>query len=309
MNVHKHIDELIGKTPLVEFTNIEEELCLCAHVYGKVEFFNPGGSVKDRIALAMINDLEERGVLKEGSTIIEPTSGNTGIGLCSVAAMRGYRAIIVMPETMSIERRKLMKAYGAEIVLTEGKLGMKGAIAKAEELVKAIPNSVIPSQFTNPVNPCIHFQTTGPEIYDDLDGKVDIFVAGVGTGGTISGVGKFLKSKLSNVKVVAVEPAGSPVLSKGVSGPHKIQGIGAGFVPATTDVSVFDEIMTVENEDAFETARMIGRKEGFLVGISSGAATWAAIQIARREENKGKNIVVILPDTGERYLSTDLFKE
>ena len=309
MNTHKHIDELIGKTPLVELTNIEKELGLHAKIYGKVEFFNPGGSVKDRIALAMINDLEQRGILKEGSTIIEPTSGNTGIGLCSVAAMRGYRAIIVMPETMSIERRKLMKAYGAEIVLTEGKLGMKGAIAKAEELVKAIPNSVIPSQFTNPVNPCIHFQTTGPEIYDDLDGKVDIFVAGVGTGGTISGVGKFLKSKLSDVKVVAVEPAGSPVLSKGVSGPHKIQGIGAGFVPATADVSVFDEIMTVENEDAFETARMIGRKEGFLVGISSGAATWAAIQIARREENKGKNIVVILPDTGERYLSTDLFKE
>ncbi len=309
MNIHKHIDELIGKTPLVELTNIEKELGLHAKIYGKVEFFNPGGSVKDRIALAMINDLEQRGILKEGSTIIEPTSGNTGIGLCSVAAMRGYRAIIVMPETMSIERRKLMKAYGAEIVLTEGKLGMKGAIAKAEELVKAIPNSVIPSQFTNPVNPCIHFQTTGPEIYDDLDGKVDIFVAGVGTGGTISGVGKFLKSKLSDVKVVAVEPAGSPVLSKGVSGPHKIQGIGAGFVPATADVSVFDEIMTVENEDAFETARMIGRKEGFLVGISSGAATWAAIQIARREENKGKNIVVILPDTGERYLSTDLFKE
>ena len=309
MNIHKHIDELIGKTPLVELTNIEKELGLHAKIYGKVEFFNPGGSVKDRIALAMINDLEQRGILKEGSTIIEPTSGNTGIGLCSVAAMRGYRAIIVMPETMSIERRKLMKAYGAEIVLTEGKLGMKGAIAKAEELVKAIPNSVIPSQFTNPVNPCIHFQTTGPEIYDDLDGKVDIFVAGVGTGGTISGVGKFLKSKLSDVKVVAVEPAGSPVLSKGVSGPHKIQGIGAGFVPATTDVSVFDEIMTVENEDAFETARMIGRKEGFLVGISSGAATWAAIQIARREENKGKNIVVILPDTGERYLSTDLFRE
>ena len=309
MNIHKHIDELIGKTPLVELTNIEKELGLHAKIYGKVEFFNPGGSVKDRIALAMINDLEQRGILKEGSTIIEPTSGNTGIGLCSVAAMRGYRAIIVMPETMSIERRKLMKAYGAEIVLTEGKLGMKGAIAKAEELVKAIPNSVIPSQFTNPVNLCIHFQTTGPEIYDDLDGKVDIFVAGVGTGGTISGVGKFLKSKLSDVKVVAVEPAGSPVLSKGVSGPHKIQGIGAGFVPATADVSVFDEIMTVENEDAFETARVIGRKEGFLVGISSGAATWAAIQIARREENKGKNIVVILPDTGERYLSTDLFKE
>lgn len=309
MDIHKHIDELIGKTPLVELTNIEKELGLHAKIYGKVEFFNPGGSVKDRIALAMINDLEQRGILKEGSTIIEPTSGNTGIGLCSVAAMRGYRAIIVMPETMSIERRKLMKAYGAEIVLTEGKLGMKGAIAKAEELVEAIPNSVIPSQFTNPVNPCIHFQTTGPEIYDDLDGKVDIFVAGVGTGGTISGVGKFLKSKLSDVKVVAVEPAGSPVLSKGVSGPHKIQGIGAGFVPATADVSVFDEIMTVENEDAFETARMIGRKEGFLVGISSGAATWAAIQIARRKENKGKNIVVILPDTGERYLSTDLFKE
>lgn len=309
MKVYKHIDELIGKTPLVELTNIEKELNLEATIYAKVEFFNPAGSVKDRIALAMIDDLEERGILKEGSTIIEPTSGNTGIGLSSVAAARGYRAIIVMPETMSIERRKLMKAYGAEIILSEGAKGMKGAIAKAEELNKEIPNSIIPGQFVNPVNPFTHKVKTGPEIYEDLDGKVDIFVAGVGTGGTISGVGNFLKSKLPNVKIVAVEPASSPVLSKGVAGPHKIQGIGAGFVPKTLDTSIYDEVIAVENEDAFKFGRMIGKKEGFLVGISSGAATYAAVELAKRPENKGKNIVVLLPDTGERYLSTALFEE
>lgn len=309
MKVYRHIDELIGKTPLVELSNIEKELNLEATIYAKVEFFNPAGSVKDRIALAMIDDLEERGILKEGSTIIEPTSGNTGIGLSSVAAARGYRAIIVMPETMSIERRKLMKAYGAEIVLSEGAKGMKGAIAKAEELNKEIPNSIIPGQFVNPVNPFTHKVKTGPEIYEDLDGKVDIFVAGVGTGGTISGVGNFLKSKLPNVKIVAVEPASSPVLSKGVAGPHKIQGIGAGFVPKTLDTSIYDEVIAVENEDAFKFGRMIGKKEGFLVGISSGAATYAAVELAKRPENKGKNIVVLLPDTGERYLSTALFEE
>lgn len=309
MKVYKHIDELIGKTPLVELSNIEKELNLEATIYAKVEFFNPAGSVKDRIAFAMIDDLEERGILKEGSTIIEPTSGNTGIGLCSVAAARGYRAIIVMPETMSIERRKLMKAYGAEIVLSEGAKGMKGAIAKAEELNKEIPNSIIPGQFVNPVNPFTHKVKTGPEIFEDLDGKVDIFVAGVGTGGTISGVGNFLKSKLPNVKIVAVEPASSPVLSKGVAGPHKIQGIGAGFVPKTLDTSIYDEVIAVENEDAFKYGRMIGKKEGFLVGISSGAATCAAVELAKRPENKGKNIVVLLPDTGERYLSTALFEE
>ena len=309
MKVYRHIDELIGKTPLVELSNIEKELNLEATIYAKVEFFNPAGSVKDRIALAMIDDLEERGILKEGSTIIEPTSGNTGIGLCSVAAARGYRAIIVMPETMSIERRKLMKAYGAEIVLSEGAKGMKGAIAKAEELNKEIPNSIIPGQFVNPVNPFTHKVKTGPEIYEDLDGKVDIFVAGVGTGGTISGVGNYLKSKLPNVKIVAVEPASSPVLSKGVAGPHKIQGIGAGFVPKTLDTSIYDEVIAVENEDAFKFGRMIGKKEGFLVGISSGAATCAAVELAKRPENKGKNIVVLLPDTGERYLSTAMFQE
>ncbi len=309
MKVYKHIDELIGKTPLVELTNIEKEFNLEATIYAKVEFFNPAGSVKDRIALAMINDLEERGILKPGATIIEPTSGNTGIGLSSVAAARGYRAIIVMPETMSIERRKLMKAYGAEIVLSEGAKGMKGAIAKANELNKEIPNSIIPGQFDNPVNPFTHKVTTGPEIFEDLDGKVDIFVAGVGTGGTISGVGKYLKSKVPSVKVVAVEPASSPVLSKGVAGPHKIQGIGAGFIPNTLDTSIYDEVITVENEDAFKYGRLIGKKEGFLVGISSGAATCAAIELAKRPENKGKNIVVLLPDTGERYLSTALFEE
>ena len=309
MKVYRHIDELIGKTPLIELSNIEKELNLEATIYAKVEFFNPAGSVKDRIALAMIDNLEERGILKEGSTIIEPTSGNTGIGLCSVAAARGYRAIIVMPETMSVERRKLMKAYGAEIVLSEGTKGMKGAIAKAEELNKEIPNSIIPGQFVNPVNPFTHKVKTGPEIYEDLDGKVDIFVAGVGTGGTISGVGNYLKSKLPNVKIVAVEPASSPVLSKGVAGPHKIQGIGAGFVPKTLDTSIYDEVIAVENEDAFKFGRMIGKKEGFLVGISSGAATCAAVELAKRPENKGKNIVVLLPDTGERYLSTALFEE
>ena len=309
MKVYKHIDELIGKTPLVELTNIEKEFNLEATIYAKVEFFNPAGSVKDRIALAMINDLEERGILKPGATIIEPTSGNTGIGLSSVAAARGYRAIIVMPETMSIERRKLMKAYGAEIVLSEGAKGMKGAIAKANELNKEIPNSIIPGQFDNPVNPFTHKVTTGPEIFEDLDGKVDIFVAGVGTGGTISGVGKYLKSKVPSVKVVAVEPASSPVLSKGVAGPHKIQGIGAGFIPNTLDTSIYDEVITVENEDAFKYGRLIGKKEGFLVGISSGAATCAAIELAKRPENKGKNIVVLLPATGERYLSTALFEE
>ena len=309
MKVYQHIDQLIGKTPLVELSNLEKEFALKAKVYAKVEFFNPAGSVKDRIALKMINDLEERGLLKQGSTIIEPTSGNTGIGLCSVAASRGYRAIIVMPETMSIERRKLMKAYGAEIVLSEGSKGMKGAIEKAEELHSQISGSIIPGQFVNPANPKAHFETTGPEIYEDLDGKVDIFVAGVGTGGTISGVGEYLKSKNPNVKVVAVEPASSPVLSKGVAGPHKIQGIGAGFVPKTLNTEIYDEIIPVENEKAFEYARLIGKKEGFLVGISSGASAYAAILLAQREENEGKNIVCLLPDTGERYLSTALFEE
>ncbi len=309
MKVYKHIDELIGKTPLVEFTNLEKEFNLNARIIGKVEFFNPAGSVKDRIALAMINDLEEKGILKPGSTIIEPTSGNTGIGLSSVAASRGYKAIIVMPETMSIERRKLMKAYGAEIVLTEGSKGMKGAIEKANELVKTVPNAVIPGQFVNPANPKAHEETTGPEIYEDLDGQVDIFVAGVGTGGTISGVGAYLKKKNPNIKIVAVEPSASPVLSEGHAGPHKIQGIGAGFVPDTLNTNIYDEIIPVDNEDAFTYGRLIGKKEGFLVGISSGAATYAAIKLAQREENRGKTIVVLLPDTGERYLSTALFEE
>ena len=309
MKVYKHIDELIGKTPLIELTNIEKEFDLKARIIAKLEYFNPAGSVKDRIAKAMIDDLEDRGILKEGSTIIEPTSGNTGIGLCSVAATRGYRAIIVMPETMSIERRKLMKAYGAELVLTPGALGMKGAIEKANELVKEIPNSVIPGQFVNPVNPLIHKQTTGPEIYNDLDGKLDIFVAGVGTGGTISGTGAYLKEKNPNIKVVAVEPESSPVLSKGVAGPHKIQGIGAGFIPDTLNTKIYDEIITVANDDAFTSGKMVGKKEGFLVGISSGAAVHAAIELAKREENNGKTIVVLLPDTGERYLSTPLFEE
>lgn len=298
---------LIGHTPLLELSHIEEEFNLGARLVAKVEYFNPAGSVKDRIAKAMLDDAEYSGKLKKGATIIEPTSGNTGIGLASVATARGYKIIIVMPETMSVERRMLMKAYGAELVLTEGAKGMKGAIAKANELAEEIPNSFIPGQFVNPANPRTHFETTGPEIYEDTDGEVDIFVAGVGTGGTISGVGKFLKSKNPNVKIVAVEPATSAVLSTGISGPHKIQGIGAGFVPDTLDTSIYDEIITVKNEDAFETGRLIGKKEGILVGISSGAATWAAIELAKRNENIGKNIVVLLPDTGDRYMSTLLF--
>lgn len=309
MNVYSSVTELIGKTPLLEVKKIEKAKELDAKIFVKLELFNPAGSAKDRIAKAMVEDAEQKGLLKEGSVIIEPTSGNTGIGLSAIAAARGYRIIIVMPETMSIERRNLMKAYGAELVLTEGAKGMKGAIAKAEELAKEIPNSFIPSQFTNPANPAIHEKTTGVEIYNDTDGKVDIFVAGVGTGGTVSGVGKYLKSKNPDVKVVAVEPAGSPVLSKGVAGSHKIQGIGAGFVPETLDTKIYDEIITVENEDAFETGRLIARTEGVLVGISSGAALWAAIQLAKRPENKGKNIVALLPDTGERYLSTAMFAE
>lgn len=309
MNVYSSVTELIGKTPLLEVKKIEKAKELDAKILVKLELFNPAGSAKDRIAKAMVDDAEQKGLLKEGSVIIEPTSGNTGIGLSAIAAARGYRIIIVMPETMSIERRNLMKAYGAELVLTEGAKGMKGAIAKAEELAKEIPNSFIPSQFTNPANPAIHEKTTSVEIYNDTDGNVDIFVAGVGTGGTVSGVGKYLKSKNPNVKVVAVEPAGSPVLSKGVSGSHKIQGIGAGFVPETLDTKIYDEIITVENEDAFETGRLIARTEGVLVGISSGAALWAAIQLAKRPENKGKTIVALLPDTGERYLSTAMFAE
>ena len=309
MNVYSSVTELIGRTPLLEVKKIEKEQKLDAKILVKLELFNPAGSAKDRIAKAMVEDAEQKGLLKEGSVIIEPTSGNTGIGLSAIAAARGYRIIIVMPETMSIERRNLMKAYGAELVLTEGAKGMKGAIAKAEELAKEIPNSFIPSQFTNPANPAIHEKTTGVEIYNDTDGDVDIFVAGVGTGGTVSGVGKYLKSKNPNVKVVAVEPAGSPVLSKGVAGSHKIQGIGAGFVPETLDTKIYDEIITVENEDAFETGRLIARTEGVLVGISSGAALWAAIQLAKRPENKGKTIVALLPDTGERYLSTAMFAE
>lgn len=307
--IYNSIDQLIGGTPIVELTHIENELGLKAKLLAKVEFFNPSGSVKDRIAKAMIDDAEADGTLKPGSVIIEPTSGNTGIGLASVAAARGYRAIIVMPETMSVERRQLMKAYGAELVLTEGAKGMKGAIAKAEELAKEIPDSFVPSQFTNPSNPKIHYETTGPEIFDDTDGEVDIFVAGVGTGGTVSGTGKYLKEKKPGVKVVAVEPASSPVLSKGEAGSHKIQGIGAGFVPETLDTQVYDEIIAVENDDAFSSAKFVGKKEGFLVGISSGASLWAGIQLAQRPENEGKTIVVLLPDTGERYLSTPLFQE
>lgn len=308
MGVYKKITDLIGGTPILELTNTEKALELNATIYAKLEYFNPAGSVKDRIAKAMIDDAEEKGLLKEGSVIIEPTSGNTGIGLASVASSRGYRLIITMPETMSIERRNLMKAYGAELVLTEGSKGMKGAIAKAEELAQEIPNSFIPSQFTNPANPAIHQKTTGVEIWDDTDGKVDIFVAGVGTGGTLSGVGAYLKSKNPNVKVVAVEPKSSPVLSEGTAGPHKIQGIGAGFVPDTLNTDIYDEIITVSNEDAFETGRSIARTEGVLVGISSGAAVWAATQLAKRPENKGKTIVALLPDTGERYLSTPMFE-
>ncbi|HOH86442.1 cysteine synthase A [Ruminococcus sp.] len=308
MKVYKKITDLIGGTPLLELTALEEKNELGATVLAKLEYFNPAGSVKDRIAKAMIDDAEAKGLLKEGSVIIEPTSGNTGIGLASVAAARGYRLIITMPETMSIERRNLMKAYGAELILTEGAKGMKGAIAKAEELAQEIKGSFIPSQFTNPANPAIHEKTTGVEIWDDTDGKVDIFVAGVGTGGTLSGVGAYLKSKNPDVKVVAVEPKSSPVLSEGTAGPHKIQGIGAGFVPDTLNTDIYDEIIPVTNEDAFETGRAIVRNEGVLVGISSGAAVWAAIQLAKRPENKGKTIVALLPDTGERYLSTPMFE-
>ena len=307
--IYTSADQLIDKTPLLELTHIEKEEGLEAKVLGKLEYFNPAGSVKDRIAKAMIDDAEQKGLLKPDSVIIEPTSGNTGIGLASVAAARGYRIIIVMPETMSVERRQLMKAYGAELVLTEGAKGMKGAIAKADELAKEIPNSFIPGQFVNPANPAVHKATTGPEIWEDTDGKVDIFVAGVGTGGTVTGTGEYLKSQNPNVKVVAVEPASSPVLSKGVAGSHKIQGIGAGFVPDVLDTKVYDEIIPVENEDAFATGKLIGKKEGVLVGISSGAAVWAAIQLAKRPENKGKTIVALLPDTGDRYLSTPLFAD
>jgi len=306
--IYTRFSDLIGNTPLLELRSIEELNQLQAKIIGKVEYFNPAGSVKDRIAKAMIDDAEEKGLLKEGSVIIEPTSGNTGIGLAAVAAARGYRLIITMPETMSVERRNLMKAYGAELVLTEGAKGMKGAIAKAQELAQEIPNSFIPSQFTNPANPAIHEKTTGVEIWNDTDGNVDIFIAGVGTGGTITGVGTYLKSRNPAIKVVAVEPKSSPVLSEGKSGAHKIQGIGAGFVPETLNTDIYDEIITVSNEDAFQTGKAIARNEGILVGISSGAAVWAAIQLAKRPENKGKNIVVLLPDTGERYLSTPMFE-
>ena len=306
-NIYKSADELIGKTPLLELAHIEKELNLNAKILAKLEYFNPAGSVKDRVAKAMLDDAEARGVLTKDSVIIEPTSGNTGIGLAAVAAARGYRIIIVMPETMSVERRQLMKAYGAELVLTEGAKGMKGAIAKADELAKEIPGGFIPSQFTNPANPEAHRKSTAREIWEDTDGKVDIFVAGVGTGGTVTGVGEYLKSKNPAVKVVAVEPKSSPVLSQGVAGAHKIQGIGAGFVPEILNTKGYDEIIPVENDDAFETGRLIGRKEGVLVGISSGAAVWAAIELAKRPENAGKNIVVLLPDTGDRYLSTPLF--
>ena len=307
--IYTSADQLVGHTPLLELTHIEASNNLEAKILAKLEYFNPAGSVKDRIAKAMLDDAEKSGKLKAGSVIIEPTSGNTGIGLASVAAARGYRIIIVMPETMSVERRQLMKAYGAELVLTEGAKGMKGAIARADELAKEIPNSFIPGQFVNPANPAAHRATTGPEIWEDTDGKVDIFVAGVGTGGTVTGVGEFLKSKNPNVKVVAVEPASSPVLSKGVAGSHKIQGIGAGFLPDTLNTKVYDEIIAVENEAAFEAGREIGKKEGVLVGISSGAALWAAKELAKRPENKGKTIVALLPDTGDRYLSTALFAE
>ena len=307
--IYTSADQLIGKTPLLELTHIEKAHDLKAKILAKLEYFNPAGSVKDRIAKAMIDDAEQKGLLREGSVIIEPTSGNTGIGLASVAAARGYRIIIVMPETMSVERRQLMKAYGAELVLTEGAKGMQGAIAKADELAKEIPNSFVPGQFVNPANPRAHFETTGPEIWEDTDGKVDYFVAGVGTGGTITGTGEFLKSKNPAVKVVAVEPKTSAVLSTGVAGPHKIQGIGAGFVPDVLDTKVYDEIIPVDNDDAFQTGKEFGRREGVLVGISSGAAVWAAIELAKRTENTGKTIVVLLPDTGDRYLSTPLFAD
>ena len=307
--IYTSADQLIGKTPLLELTHIEKKHNLKAKIFAKLEYFNPAGSVKDRIAKAMIDDAEQKGLLKEGSVIIEPTSGNTGIGLASVAAARGYRIIIVMPETMSVERRQIMKAYGAELVLTDGTKGMKGAIEKADELAKEIPNSFIPGQFVNEANPKAHFETTGPEIFEDTDGNVDFFVAGVGTGGTITGVGKYLKSRLPKVKVVAVEPKSSAVLSTGVAGPHKIQGIGAGFVPKVLDTDIYDEIIPVENEDAFAMGKEVGRNEGVLVGISSGAALWAAIEVAKRPENEGKNIVVLFPDTGDRYLSTPLFAD
>lgn len=309
MKIYTSADQLIGRTPLLELTHIENKFDLKAKIFAKLEYFNPAGSVKDRIAKAMIDDAEASGKLKPDSVIIEPTSGNTGIGLASVAAARGYRIIIVMPETMSVERRQLVKAYGAELVLTEGAKGMKGAIAKANELAEEIPNSFITSQFTNPANPKAHFETTGPEIFEDTDGKIDIFVAGVGTGGTVTGVGEYLKSKKSGVKVVAVEPESSPVLSTGAAGAHKIQGIGAGFVPDVLNTKVYDEIVTVSNENAFETGKLIGKNEGILVGISSGAAVWAAIELAKRGENEGKKIVVLLPDTGDRYLSTPLFSD
>lgn len=309
MRTFDKITDLIGNTPILKLNNYIALNELPANIYAKLEYFNPAGSVKDRIAKAMIDDAEAKGALKPSAVIIEPTSGNTGIGLAAVAASKGYRIILTMPETMSVERRNLLKAYGAELVLTDGAKGMKGAIAKAEELAQQIEGGFIPSQFTNSANPTAHFNTTGPEIWEDTDGKVDIFVAGVGTGGTVSGVGKYLKSKNPNVKVVAVEPAGSPVLSKGVAGPHKIQGIGAGFVPETLDTKIYDEIIAVENEDAFATGRTLARKEGLLVGISSGAAVYAASQLAKRPENKGKNIVVLLPDTGDRYLSTPMFAE
>lgn len=307
--IYTSADQLIGHTPLLELTHIEKDADLSAKLLAKLEYFNPAGSVKDRIAKAMIDDAEASGKLKPGSVIIEPTSGNTGIGLAAVAAAKGYRIIIVMPETMSVERRQLMKAYGAELVLSEGAKGMKGAIAKAEELQKETPNSIIAGQFVNPANPAIHKATTGPEIWDDTDGKVDIFVAGVGTGGTVTGVGEFLKEQNPEIQVVAVEPATSPVLSKGQAGPHKIQGIGAGFVPDVLDTQIYDEIIPVENDDAFATGRAVGHKEGVLVGISSGAAVWAALQLAKRPENEGKTIVALLADTGERYLSTALFQD
>ena len=306
-NIYTSADKLIGRTPLLELTHIEKSLGLNAKILAKLEYFNPAGSVKDRIAKAMIDDAEQSGKLKPGTVIIEPTSGNTGIGLSAVAAARGYRLIIVMPETMSAERRQLMRAYGAELVLTEGHKGMKGAIAKAQELADEIGDSFIPSQFSNPANPKAHFETTGPEIYEDTDGKVDIFVAGVGTGGTLTGVGEYLKSKNPDVKIVAVEPAASPVLSQGVAGPHKIQGIGAGFVPDVLNTKIYDEIIPVPNDEAFAIGRLIAKSEGVLVGISSGAAAWAAIELAKRRENEGKNIVVLMPDTGDRYLSTQLF--